>query len=118
EAKRKAEEKKQRDAEEAQRQLISSCASALSAKAVEIDYKVTENWTSPGEITGLGMTISVKVTRDGKVMSAKVIRGSGDPIFDRSAENAVRKASPLPFPDDSRCYEFIKEFNFEFNPDG
>jgi colicin import membrane protein len=51
-------------------------------------------------------------------MLAKVIRGSGDPIFDRSAENAVRKASPLPFPDDSRCYEFIKEFNFEFNPDG
>ncbi|SVB41945.1 uncharacterized protein METZ01_LOCUS194799, partial [marine metagenome] len=25
---------------------------------------------------------------------------------------------PLPFPDDPRCYEYIKEFNFIFTPDG
>ena len=64
------------------------------------------------------MIISVKVTRDGEVTSANVVRSSGDAIFDRSAENAVLKASPLPFPGNPKYYEFIKEFQFKFNPDG
>ena len=84
----------------------------------EIEDKVRRNWTYAGDATSLEMTISVKVTRDGYVTSAKVVRSSGDAIFDRSAENAVLKASPLPFPDNPKYYEFIKEFQFKFNPDG
>ena len=118
EAKRQAEEKKKREAEEAKRQLISSCSSALGALVGEIENKVHNNWAYAGDATGLEVIISVKVTRDGEVASANEWRSSGDPIFDRSAVNALRKASPLPFPDDPRCYEHIKEFNFIFTPDG
>jgi len=118
EAKRQAEEKKKREAEEAKRQLISSCSSALVALVGEIENKVHNNWAYAGDATGLEVIISVKVTRDGEVASANEWRSSGDPIFDRSAVNALRKASPLPFPDDPRCYEHIKEFNFIFTPDG
>jgi len=84
----------------------------------EIENKVHNNWAYAGDATGLEVIISVKVTRDGEVASANEWRSSGDPIFDRSAVNALRKASPLPFPDDPRCYEHIKEFNFIFTPDG
>ena len=118
EAKRKAEEKKQREAKEAKRQLISSCTSAFRAKEPEIRNKVRKGWVNPSEMTSLVVTISVKVTRDGEVTSANMVRGSGDAIYDRSTEVAVLKASPLPFPDDPRCYEFLKEFNFEFYPEG
>jgi colicin import membrane protein len=118
EAKRQAEEKKKREAEEAKRQLISSCSSALGALVGEIESKVHNNWAYAGDATGLEVIISVKVARDGEVASANEWRSSGDPIFDRSAVNALRKASPLPFPDDPRCYEHIKEFNFIFTPDG
>ena len=118
EAKRQAEEKKKREAEEAKRQLISSCSSALGALVGEIENKVHNNWAYAGDATGLEVIISVKVTRDGEVASANEWRSSGDPIFDRSAVNALRKASPLPFPDDPRCNEHIKEFNFIFTPDG
>jgi colicin import membrane protein len=118
EAKRQAEEKKKQEAEEAKRQLISGCSSSLGALVGEIENKVHNNWTYAGDATGLEVIISVKVTRDGEVASANEWRSSGDPIFDRSAVNALRKASPLPFPDDPRCYEYIKEFNFIFTPDG
>ncbi len=118
EAKRQAEEKKKREAEEAKRQLISSCSSALGTLVGEIENKVHNNWAYAGDATGLEVIISVKVTRDGEVASANEWRSSGDPIFDRSAVNALRKASPLPFPDNPNYYEFIKEFNFIFTPDG
>ena len=84
----------------------------------ELKDKVRRNWTYAGDATGLQMIISVKVTRDGEVTSVNVVHGSGDPIFDRSAENAVLKASPLPFPDNPKYYEFIKQFNFIFTPEG
>ena len=95
-----------------------SCSSALGALVGEIEGKAHNNWAYAGDATGLEVIISVKVTRDGEVASANEWRSSGDPIFDRSAVNALRKASPLPFPDDPRCYEHIKEFNFIFTPDG
>jgi len=46
-----------------------------------------------------------------------VVDGSGDRLFDESAALAVRRASPLPFPADPKYHEFIKEFNFKFEPD-
>ena len=118
EAKRLAEEKKKKEAEEARQRDEQSAYSALGALVGEIKDKVKGNWTYAGDTTGLEMIISVKVTRDGEVTSANVVRSSGDAIFDRSAENAVLKASPLPFPGNPKYYEFIKEFQFKFNPDG
>jgi colicin import membrane protein len=54
---------------------------------------------------------------DGTVIDAEVISSSGDEIFDRSAENAVNKASPLPVPKDKELFarEF-RSFQFLFNP--
>ena len=83
-----------------------------------MNTKVIHSWIVPA--TGnedLKCTIKVKLTSDGTVISADVILSSGDEIFDRSAENAVHKASPLPVPNDKEL--FAKEFSsfqFMFNP--
>ena len=54
---------------------------------------------------------------DGTVISAEVISSSGDEIFDRSAENAVQKASPLPVPNDKELFtQEFRSFQFLFNP--
>jgi colicin import membrane protein len=52
-----------------------------------------------------------------RVIDAIVISSSGDEDFDRSAENAVNKASPLPVPKDKELFarEF-RSFQFLFNP--
>ncbi len=45
-----------------------------------------------------------------------VIRSSGDPVFDRSVESAVLKASPLPLPGDAALFTHFREINFNFDP--
>ena len=123
--KKKAEWEKERqlqeqhEVEEARQRDQTQAYSAIGALVGRIGAKVRENWNKPlGSMTGLETVISVKVQRTGEVVSVKVVKSSGDDFFDRSAENAVYKASPLPFPDEPRYYEFIKEFNFKFVPDG
>jgi colicin import membrane protein len=51
-------------------------------------------------------------------MDAVVVNSSGDDIFDRSAENAVRKASPLPVPQDRNLFsQNFRVFTFIFKPE-
>jgi colicin import membrane protein len=122
EIKRKARQKREREAaerkaaEETRARDERDAGSALGALVGAIEEKVRSNWSLPGEFTGLAVTISVKVTRTGEVTLAQVVRSSGNSLFDESAVTALMKASPLPFPEDPRYYEFIKEFHFVFRP--
>ena len=54
----------------------------------------------------------------GTVIDAKVVQGSGNPIFDRSVENATIKASPLPLPNDPALVSYFREIVFRFCPGG
>ena len=91
---------------------------AMGAQAGRIKAAIENNWRNPnvGQ-RGLIATITIKVSRSGDVLSANVTRSSGDPLFDQSAEIAVKKASPLPIPTNPKYYEFINEFTITFNPD-
>ena len=55
--------------------------------------------------------------RGGEVVEARVVHSSGNPVFDRQAETAVRKAAPLPVPDEPRLMQQMREFNFVFEPE-
>jgi colicin import membrane protein len=44
--------------------------------------------------------VEVRLGPGGVVLAAQVVRSSGNAAFDRSAETAVRRADPLPMPDD------------------
>jgi colicin import membrane protein len=59
----------------------------------------------------------VRLAADGSVIDVAILTSSGDDIFDRSAENAVNSASPLPVPSDKELFarEF-KKFTFVFDP--
>ena len=125
ERQRKEEEKRQR-AEQLREQLEkelrvktrNDAGDALSALKDQIAAKVEDNWRRPQiSEAGLSATIRVKVARDGRVTSVRITKSSGDLYFDQSTENAVRKASPLPFPANPTYYEFINEFDFNFAPD-
>lgn len=83
-----------------------------------IKQKVNQRWMRPSSTAaGSRCTIRVRLLSDGTVMDAKVISSSGNEDFDRSAENAVNKASPLPVPKDKELFarEF-RSFQFLFNP--
>ena len=124
EAKRKKEEAQQqaaakREAEEAQKKAEQEMkAKASIADAINlIERKVNRSWIRPASVeAGLNCVIRVKVVPGGDVMDAVVIESSGNVIFDRSAENAVRKASPLPVPSDPYVFAKFRTFRFSFKP--
>jgi colicin import membrane protein len=91
--------------------------SALSEYIPYIQDKVQRNWLRPpGSAAGLSCLIKVRLIPGGDVVSATVVRSSGDPMFDRSVETAVLKASPLPLPTDATLFNHFREINFNFDP--
>ena len=102
----------------AEEQAQARAESALSQFIPDIQAKIQRNWLRPaGSPAGLSCLILVKLIPGGEVVDAKVVRSSGDPLFDRSVETAVLKASPLPLPRDAAMFKYFREINFNFNPD-
>jgi colicin import membrane protein len=123
EKKRKQEAARQQEAERAlQTQLAEEQAQARAEHALSeyipyIQDKIQRSWLRPaGSPPGLTCLIQVRLIPGGEVVSAKVIRSSGDPLFDKSVETAVLKASPLPLPSDPGMFKYFREINFNFDP--
>ena len=118
--KAEAEAARRKEAEQAlQAQLAEEQAQhALSQYIPQIQAKIQRNWLRPpGSSAGLSCLILVKLIPGGEVVDAKVVRSSGDPLFDRSVETAVLKASPLPLPQDTAMFKHFREIQFVFIPD-
>lgn len=124
EAKAKAEAEKKRQEEE---RLARELAEQIEAEEQaardqsEIDRfthliktQIENAFTNPQ--SGLSCTLLVKMVPGGDVVDAKVVRSSGNVLFDRRAEIAVHKASPLPVPDDPRLFQQMREIEFIFDP--
>lgn len=109
----------ERQAEAARAQLERQAVSAFSQYRAAIQQKVSRNWIRPATFrNGLSADVLVKISPSGDVVETRIVRSSGDPVFDRSVVNAVLKASPLPIPSDRKFYDFIREFKLAFEPDG
>ena len=108
-----AQEEQQRAAEARKRHLL-----ALESKYVTlIQQKVTRNWIRPPIAqSGMSCTVHVRLIPGGEVVEATTVKSSGYPEFDRSAEQAIYHASPLPPPPDPALFQ--REFNFVFKPEG
>ncbi|MGB5234681.1 MAG: cell envelope integrity protein TolA, partial [Candidatus Macondimonas sp.] len=76
-------------------------ADLLSRYVGAVSQAVKRNWLRPPAADSLGSfkcELRVSQTPTGQVMSAQVVKSCGDPILDRSIEQAVFRASPLPAP--------------------
>jgi colicin import membrane protein len=51
-------------------------------------------------------------------VEVKIVKSSGNAAFDRQAELAVQKASPLSVPEDPRLFRRLAQIIFEFKPGG
>jgi len=126
ERKRRAEETAQRQREIQAESARQAAEADRVAQSTAVRYqalirdRVERNWLRPvGLPDGLQCTLLVRLDPFGEVLEARIVRSSGNSLFDRSAEAAVRKASPLPVPSDVTIYNrFFREFQFLFNPKG
>ena len=118
-AKKKAEAKKRADGERKAARTEGEAGTAMGMAVGAIQSAVTSAWVQPQTSTvGLEVVVRVNVGETGVVTSARVVRSSGNALFDRSAEIAILKASPLPIPSNPMYYPYLKEFDFRFSPNG
>ena len=124
EAERKlAEERHRREAELraqlAEEQLERQVNAALGQYIPIIRQKVSRNWNQPPTAQSAGITarLKVRLSASGEVISAQIIKSSGDAVFDRSVENAVYKASPLPIPQERGVNEKFLNLELTFRPE-
>ncbi len=61
-----------------------------------IQQLVQENWSRPPSArNGMQAILQIRMLPTGELVDATITRSSGDPAFDRSAENAVYRAAPF-----------------------
>jgi colicin import membrane protein len=126
ERQRRAEETAQRQREIAAETERQAAEADRVAQSTAVRYtalirdRVERSWLrSPGLPDKLEALLLVRLDPFGEVLEARIVRSSGNALFDRSAEAAVKKASPLPVPSDVTIYNrFFREFQFVFKPEG
>jgi len=112
-----AREEKERAEARAQAEQAARAQSELARYEGLIRQKVERNWVRPaGWSRNMECVVRVRLAPTGEVIQATVIRPSGNPPFDRSVENAVYKASPLPLPEDKSLFDHFRELELRFRP--
>lgn len=84
-----------------------------------INQRVQTKWNRPlSARRGMVVTLRISVLPGGEVTNVVTVKSSGDPAFDASAEDAVRKANPLPVPDDVTAFnQYFRVITLKFNPE-
>lgn len=116
---REALEAEQREAEAARQVAAARAAQkAITSYKIRIAQRVQSYWLKPGGWrAGLQCSVRVQMIPGGEVVSVQIERSCGSAIFDRSVENAVRKASPLPVPSDPAIFDRMRVITFIFKPE-
>ena len=84
-----------------------------------IRAQVASVWNYPPNVSAeLEVEVRLVMVPTGEVISATVTRSSGNDALDRSVEQAILKASPLPVPDDIRVFEKnFRRLTMKFRPE-
>jgi len=115
EAQRQTELKRQTEQQRAARERLSR--GIVNRHVALITDKIKHNWRQPlGTPDGLQCRIDIVLLPDGQVISVEIFESSGNPAFDRSVKNAVRKSVPLPVPTNSVIFKKFETLRLRFNP--
>jgi len=114
-AKRERERQLQEQLE--QERLQRRVQSALAQYIPIIRQKVSRNWNLTASVSNdIEAHVTVRLSEAGEVISARIVKSSGNAVFDRSVENAVLKASPLPIPRERGVNEEFRTLRLKFKP--
>lgn len=101
EAERKKREQQQREAQERleaalqkEEQFLSDRSDDVNTQSYEalIQERVIQSWSRPPSArNGMQAILEISMVPTGQVVNVRVVKGSGDAAFDRSAEQAVKR---------------------------
>ena len=121
-----AKELKEQAEKSLQQELSHEDARAKGAKARGIVNKyqalileaIGRRWLVPGGVDKkLSTKLMIRLAPGGMVLDVQVTRSSGDLALDRSARDAVFKASPLPVPTESSEFNQFRQFELKVKPE-
>ncbi len=100
-------------------------AASADAEAVAQSYrygiyqKVVANWSRPPSArNGMEARLQVELVPTGDVVAVMLIESSGSSAFDRSAEQAVKKARRFEVPKEGAIFEqYFRRFTLLFKPE-
>jgi len=89
-------------------------ANVLARYQFALRQAIVRNWVAPASAEkGLSCDLLVRQSSGGVVLSVVIRRCNGDEAVRRSIEVAVKRASPLPLPDDPKLLDLDLLFRFE-----
>ncbi len=78
---------------------------------------ISQQWILPENAnSNLSSQFRIRLAPNGAVLQVSLIRSSGDPILDRSAQAAIYKASPLPVPTDAATFDLFRDISLTVRP--
>jgi colicin import membrane protein len=83
-----------------------------------ITHAISQQWILPDHADSrLSSQFRIRLAPNGTVLEVSLIRSSGDPILDRSAQSAIYKASPLPVPTDPEMFNLFRDISLTVRPE-
>ena len=84
----------------------------------QILQAISRQWILPENLRpGLSSQFRIRLAPNGAVLEVSLIKSSGDPILDRSAQTAIYKASPLPVPEDAETFDIFRDISLTVRPE-
>lgn len=103
-----------------QQQKIAQQNAALTEKYRQLILQsIAQRWIVPPELDPhLETKLQIQLAPGGMVLAVTIVKSSGNPILDRSAQTAVYKASPLPVPKNNALFTTFQYINLTVRPEG
>jgi colicin import membrane protein len=118
---KEAEERRVREQEEARKKLAQQQAAAQAREVDEfkrrIAEKIRQRIVEPPSLQGNPeVELRITVLPGGEVLDVRIVRSSGQALWDSAAERAVLRAQPLPLPPNPALMREFRELNLKFRP--
>jgi colicin import membrane protein len=86
--------------------------SAMNSYIAKIRDKIRNNTDVPdGVPVGSRLVVKLVVLPTGEVLSAEPVGGSGNKIYNDAVQRGIKRAEPLPLPDDPKLRQLFRSFD-------
>lgn len=101
----------------AQERTARAAAALLDEYKGKISNKIHRNIVMPPDVADNALAeFSVTLLPGGAVLSARLIKSSGNAAYDNAVERAIFKSQPLPLPADVSLFNKFRELRLVFKP--
>ncbi len=109
----------QQAAREAAAKRAAEIETITASHTDQISAKIESAWHyPPGVRRDLQVGVRIRLVPTGEVIDVTITSSSGHAALDRSVEQTIRRASPLPVPSDLQAFEQnFRVFSFVFRPE-